>query len=231
MNLSAKAMVFGSAIALGLMPMDAAQAFNLDLNGTTYELSTITGTFDEVADQLATQPWWGDLDLAISAAEQVGLELGSTDVMVQSCDVGYEVSCDESLYQLGNLFAFSLDDDQGFNAKQYSNEIWEYTIYEPHPCRGGYTHGCDEIEYVFNFSGNDETIINYEYMFGWASDSDAFSVSESRYYSDEPTPDLTWTWTIATSLEDDPQPVPEPGMIVGYGALIGLGIRLRRRAS
>jgi hypothetical protein len=225
---STQAMLFGGAIALGLMPMDAAQAFNLDLNGTTYELSTITGTFDEVANQLATQPWWGNLDLATSAAEQVGLELGYTEARFggSSTDDGYHsVSTYDDFYQLGSLFAVGLNSDYKFDAQQYAF-ISSESSYIYDACAGGFYFGCWDDDVFQSSTSTQEMVIGYDSLFG----ADDLGVNPG-YYRGEPDPDLAWTWTIATSLEEDPQSVPEPGMILGYGALLGLGIRLRRRSS
>jgi hypothetical protein len=281
MKLSTQTLLFGGAIALGLMPIDAAQAFTLDLNGTTYELSTITGTFDEVADQLAKQPWWGgqryldrsDVIEAASVAEQVGLGLGYTEFddvtyvevegWTQRVDCGqyggsmcsvlvpakdsyqldrfysFEVEnlekiwCPRNLdlssnlcnvlfpakhtYRLGSFFATgfrSSEDFVGVSAEQYAYVTYENRV----KCYPDYYFGCE---------WEAPTVVDRPFMKG---------VVPFNYY-----PFYNWhpyfsqkkhSWAIATALNnDDPQPVPEPGMILGYGLLVGLGIHLRRKAA
>lgn len=51
--------------ALAFLPAAAAAAtLHVTVDGTMYELSTLTTTFDDASSTLQAQPWWGDKSLA-----------------------------------------------------------------------------------------------------------------------------------------------------------------------
>ena len=52
------------------------EAVGITLNETDYEITTTTGSYDELVNQLEEQPWFGNSILAKSAATQVGNSLG-----------------------------------------------------------------------------------------------------------------------------------------------------------
>jgi hypothetical protein len=57
----------------------SAHAANFTVGGTQYDITTVTGTFDDLSSTLtnpATAPWWGNRDLAFNFASEVGLGLG-----------------------------------------------------------------------------------------------------------------------------------------------------------
>lgn len=59
--------IFSIALALPY----TSQAVTITLDGTDYVISTLTGTFNANSTILESQPWWGDLNLATVAANQV----------------------------------------------------------------------------------------------------------------------------------------------------------------
>jgi hypothetical protein len=57
----------------------AAQAAIFTVGGTQYDITTVTGTFNDLSSTLtnpATAPWWGNANLARSFAFKVELRLG-----------------------------------------------------------------------------------------------------------------------------------------------------------
>jgi hypothetical protein len=56
---------------------NSASAVTIELGGTNYEITTISGTFDDNQSSLEMQPWWGSQTVAEEAAGLVGTELGT----------------------------------------------------------------------------------------------------------------------------------------------------------
>jgi hypothetical protein len=70
------------SVLLGLVSSGArAQPYNATVNGTNYDFTYVTGTFNDNADLLQSQPWWnglstGDASTATTFATAVGGSLG-----------------------------------------------------------------------------------------------------------------------------------------------------------
>lgn len=58
-----------------------ASAIIINLGGMDYDITTITGTFDNEHGRLEAQPWWGDFNLARDAARSVGSSLGQPNLL------------------------------------------------------------------------------------------------------------------------------------------------------
>jgi hypothetical protein len=54
----------------------AAQATSVTLNGTIYEIETVTGVFSDLRGTLESTPWFGDLSLTEGLVLAVGSDLG-----------------------------------------------------------------------------------------------------------------------------------------------------------
>ena len=67
-----------SAVATSARPAEAAM---ITLDGVDYDVTTVTGSFDELETQLKSNPWWGDWEMASRAAEKVKFYLGSASVL------------------------------------------------------------------------------------------------------------------------------------------------------
>ncbi len=70
-----------------------ADSITVTVNGTQYDITTITGTFTDNMAQLESTPWWGDATLAQAIATAVADDIGTPN------DGGIG----------GPLFAYSLD--------------------------------------------------------------------------------------------------------------------------
>ncbi|ACB52270.1 putative transposase [Crocosphaera subtropica ATCC 51142] len=76
-NTMLKTATLATTIALASFGLtNAAEAAQITLNGTDYEVSTVVGTYDNLSSTLSMTPWFGDENLARSAATQVGNALG-----------------------------------------------------------------------------------------------------------------------------------------------------------
>jgi hypothetical protein len=53
-----------------------ANAVPVTVNGTAYEITTVTTTFAADSAELMSQPWWGNIPLTSEFAVQVGLSFG-----------------------------------------------------------------------------------------------------------------------------------------------------------
>lgn len=79
---------FLALIAILLSPMTA----NADLITTSigdYDITTVTGTFDEVASDLMAQDWWGDGTLASEFSDALGDLLGTFDLPLPEGSLAY----------------------------------------------------------------------------------------------------------------------------------------------
>ena len=68
-------------LALALLPAWAC-AVSITITGEgsadgTWDVTTVTGTFNTLQSQLEAQEWWGDKDLAIVFANELGASLGT----------------------------------------------------------------------------------------------------------------------------------------------------------
>ena len=68
-------------LALALLPAWAC-AVSITITGEgsadgTWDVTTVTGTFNTLQSQLEAQEWWGDRDLAIVFANELGASLGT----------------------------------------------------------------------------------------------------------------------------------------------------------
>ena len=69
------------SVLLALLPACAC-AVSITITGEgssdgTWDVTTVTGTFNTLQGQLEAQEWWGDRDLAIVFANQLGASLGT----------------------------------------------------------------------------------------------------------------------------------------------------------
>ncbi len=71
-------LIFSTCLALLLIPAQAADAITVTVAGTTYELGTTTGSFDDNATLLQSQPWWASTSKATVFALAL-LGTGSAD--------------------------------------------------------------------------------------------------------------------------------------------------------
>jgi hypothetical protein len=71
-------LVVGTA-TVGILASSAspAQALLVTVNGTDYNVSTVTQSYNQNPGLLQSQPWWGSQSLATQFATQVGLAFGS----------------------------------------------------------------------------------------------------------------------------------------------------------
>ncbi|MBD2667306.1 hypothetical protein [Richelia sinica] len=81
----------GSAVAI-VTTASSAKAAIFTVNGTDYDLTTKTGSFNSLSSELTQQPWWGNFSLAIDFAAVVAGTLGLPN--------------DTSLGGAGPLFAY-----------------------------------------------------------------------------------------------------------------------------
>ena len=62
---------------LGIMSSGVrAQTYNATVNGTNYDFTYVTGTFDANSVLLQSQPWWGSQSTAVTFTSSVGSNLG-----------------------------------------------------------------------------------------------------------------------------------------------------------
>ena len=65
------------ALLLSLSPVPGwAATLDVMVDGSSYTVTTVTGSFDDHADLLQAQIWWGDTALATSFAAAVEYDLG-----------------------------------------------------------------------------------------------------------------------------------------------------------
>lgn len=71
------ALAAATATAATMAFANVAGAVQVTLDNLTYDVSTVSGTYDGlVASALSQNPWFGNGSLATSAASQVGADLG-----------------------------------------------------------------------------------------------------------------------------------------------------------
>eukprot|EP01013_Petalomonas_cantuscygni_P045285 TRINITY_DN9876_c0_g1_i1.p1 TRINITY_DN9876_c0_g1~~TRINITY_DN9876_c0_g1_i1.p1 ORF type:complete len:158 (-),score=2.03 TRINITY_DN9876_c0_g1_i1:63-536(-) len=68
-----------AAACLSICTASAGLAATFTVAGTDYDISTITGTFDDNESLLVGQPWWGDSAQALTFADAVGGGLGDSN--------------------------------------------------------------------------------------------------------------------------------------------------------
>jgi len=66
-------LIASSAVMFAAKP---AQAATFTVDGTAYDITTVTGSYNSLTTQLQATPWWGDQFLAISIAMEVWQGLG-----------------------------------------------------------------------------------------------------------------------------------------------------------
>ena len=64
--------LLGFAVA-GVAISHPAQALEVTIHEVTYDITVISGSFEDLESILMEQPWWNDEDLAGTAAEIVKL--------------------------------------------------------------------------------------------------------------------------------------------------------------
>ena len=77
------------SVLLALLPACAC-AVSITITGEgssdgTWDVTTVTGTFNTLQGQLEAQEWWGDRDLAIVFANQLGASLGIPNNPLPRC--------------------------------------------------------------------------------------------------------------------------------------------------
>ena len=76
MNYLKTGLLEGAIAIAGSQMIAEAPATTVSVDGKTYDLTTLFGSFDENAGVLEDQPWWGDEGLAIALADEVEFDLG-----------------------------------------------------------------------------------------------------------------------------------------------------------
>lgn len=78
--ISTHRMLVLSVVALGIMvcftPRRALADSIVTQGGTTYDITTVIGSFSDLSATLEAQPWWGDATLAENLAALVGCDFG-----------------------------------------------------------------------------------------------------------------------------------------------------------
>ncbi|MBO1051358.1 MAG: hypothetical protein HEQ25_09525 [Dolichospermum sp. DET73] len=64
-------LVLGSAVAGVVVSMSPAQAIIFNVNGTDYDVTTVTTSYNADSTLLQSQPWWGNATLASQFASTV----------------------------------------------------------------------------------------------------------------------------------------------------------------
>ena len=59
-----KLTTLAAAVCISLVSATSIDAATFSVLGTDYDLTTITGTFEDNIDQLTSQVWWGKADIA-----------------------------------------------------------------------------------------------------------------------------------------------------------------------
>lgn len=66
-----------TSVVLTALPEAAGAAtVTRTINGTSYDISTVTGSFNNLQSTLTDTPWWNNRDLAGQFAAEVGVDLG-----------------------------------------------------------------------------------------------------------------------------------------------------------
>ena len=76
-NLTIQAFILTSCIASVMLTAKPAQAATFNVNGTDYDITTVTGSFNTLQTQLQSQLWWGNTQSASEFANLVGITLGT----------------------------------------------------------------------------------------------------------------------------------------------------------
>ncbi len=77
----AKTLALGGLTAGAFFVTQPAEAAILSVNGIDYNVTIVTGSYNELASQLQATPWWGNtslsLDLANAAVSEIGFVQGT----------------------------------------------------------------------------------------------------------------------------------------------------------
>lgn len=94
------ATVFG-AVAIGFTAMpEVSQAATFTVNGTVYDVTTVSGSYNSLQSQLQKTPWWGNLGLASQFANTILGNLGfpnQSGIFAESPYFAYRFSPNPSL--------------------------------------------------------------------------------------------------------------------------------------
>ncbi|ACK70502.1 hypothetical protein PCC7424_2075 [Gloeothece citriformis PCC 7424] len=73
----------GTLTVLGasVLSSQEADAAIFTVNGTQYDITTVTGSFNQLQSQLESQVWWGNTTLAMDFASTVGSSLGKPNLL------------------------------------------------------------------------------------------------------------------------------------------------------
>ncbi len=74
------AVMVANAAAISLLGFSPAQAVVVTVNGTDYDITNQSTTYNASTSLLQSQPWWGDPVLASSFANAVGSQLGGVNI-------------------------------------------------------------------------------------------------------------------------------------------------------
>ena len=112
--------VFIAGLMAMTSPSSYAASVQVDFDGASYDVTTITGTFNDLADLLDDQIWWNDSATAAVFAGAVGTQLGSP-----SENAGLSFS------SWGPLFANTLTGDQVSSSALDVGGTFGFTVQGP----------------------------------------------------------------------------------------------------
>ncbi|WP_413171632.1 hypothetical protein [Anabaena azotica] len=117
-------LVVGTAAA-GILASSAspAQALVFNVGGTNYDVTTVTGTYNDLATTLQSQVWWGNSALAQQFAQTVNIQLGLPNISEASPFFAYGETSGEP-----NIWYFS---DEILQTQLQAGTEWTYATATP----------------------------------------------------------------------------------------------------
>lgn len=111
--------VAGATLASSAVMFTAkpAQAATFTVNGTDYDITTVTGSYNSLTTQLQATPWWGNSLLAEALANEVWDSLGYTSLgggpVFASVGTDYPIQTDTGIEYPDGPLGFYLGLEQG----------------------------------------------------------------------------------------------------------------------
>jgi hypothetical protein len=120
-----------------------AEPVVINLGGINYRITTVSTTYDASAALLMRNPWWGDSDLATTAANLVGTSIGLPNSNPPFADIGpvftYQVTSDPPFGDsIGSRALAAFPSGSGLSVSDRSDptdDTFEFAVATPEPLR------------------------------------------------------------------------------------------------
>ena len=141
-----KPTTLAAAVCISLVSATSIDAATFSVLGTDYDLTTITGTFEDNIDQLTSQVWWGKADIAatfVSVTRKTLAGLPNShptlgpNVYGAFFANGYGINCPECVVSTAVLFTNQINGTQFMPDVVATFAVVESQVVSPVPLPAG----------------------------------------------------------------------------------------------